>query len=210
MELPIFLAALVPIILGLVERRDLGAVIVYVGTWLVFLGDLIVRERLTRRYLHSWRGRFDLLIVVFTAPWFLLPGLAQSRLLVVMRLARLGRILVATRAARVLVDRLGRAAVVAGSLIFACSYIAYRAEHDTNPEFGNFGDALWWGMATVTTVGYGDIVPQTAEGRWAGVVLMVGGIGLIASLAGSLATFFRLNGKDRVRQDVEAPPPTGS
>jgi voltage-gated potassium channel len=76
---------------------------------------------------------------------------------------------------------------VAGSLV------AYHAEHPTNPGFATVGDALWWGIVTLTTVGYGDIVPKTATGRWAAIVIMITGIAVLGVLAGSLASFFRLD-----------------
>jgi voltage-gated potassium channel len=190
----VLLAAILPIVLGLVERHDVVGGIVYVVTWLVFVVDLIVRERLTVQYLRTWRGRFDLAVVVLTAPWFFIPGLGQQRFLVVVRLARLARVIVATAAARRLFERIGRAAVIATSLVFVCAYVAYRAEEATNPEFGSYGDALWWGIVTITTVGYGDVAPKTSSGRWAGVVLMIAGVGLIAQIAGSVATFFRTSG----------------
>jgi voltage-gated potassium channel len=80
--------------------------------------------------------------------------------------------------------------VVVGSLV------AYHAEHPVNPEFATVGDAMWWGIVTLTTVGYGDIVPKTTTGRWVAVVIMVTGIAVLGLLAGSLASFFRLdNGK---------------
>jgi len=47
-------------------------------------------------------------------------------------------------------------------------------------------------VGSLTTVGYGDIVPKTETGRWAAVVIMITGIAVLGTLAGSLASFFRL------------------
>jgi hypothetical protein len=54
----------------------------------------------------------------------------------------------------------------AGGVVVLGSLVAYHAEHPTNPGFATIGDALWWGIVTLTTVGYGDIVPKTPAGRW--------------------------------------------
>lgn len=51
-------------------------------------------------------------------------------------------------------------------------------------------DALWWSIATVTTVGYGDKYPVTSEGRLLGMFLMLAGIGMFAGLSGLVASFF--------------------
>jgi voltage-gated potassium channel len=56
-------------------------------------------------------------------------------------------------------------------------------------------DAVWWSIATVTTVGYGDKYPVTTEGRLIGVLLMICGVGMFASLSGLLASMF-LGGQD--------------
>ncbi len=53
---------------------------------------------------------------------------------------------------------------------------------------GDFFDALWWAFVTVTTVGYGDIVPATNAGRILGMALMASGIGLLATISGNLAS----------------------
>jgi voltage-gated potassium channel len=95
--------------------------------------------------------------------------------------------------ARRLFERLGRVAGLAGGVVVIGSLVAYHAEHPTNPGFATVGDALWWGIVTLTTVGYGDIVPKTTTGRYAAVVIMITGIAVLGLLAGSLASFFRLD-----------------
>jgi voltage-gated potassium channel len=51
--------------------------------------------------------------------------------------------------------------------------------HAIDPGIGSFGDALWWAVATVTTVGYGDVVPTSGPGRVVAAALMLTGLGLI-------------------------------
>lgn len=53
----------------------------------------------------------------------------------------------------------------------------------------SFGDALWWAATTITAVGYGDRFPTTAEGKWAGVGLMLGGIALAGTITAALASW---------------------
>jgi hypothetical protein len=85
-----------------------------------------------------------------------------------------------------------------------CSLAAYQAEHPTNPGFATIGDALWWGIATLTTVGYGDIVPETAAGRLAGIAIMFTGIAVLGLLAGSLASLFDVDEPDEDTQQRTA------
>jgi voltage-gated potassium channel len=166
-------------------------VVVGVATWLVFLTDYVVHAVCIEHYWRTGFGWFDLFIVIATAPWFLIPFLQPGQFVVVLRLARLARLVMATKGARRLLERLGVVALVAGGVVVIGSLVAYHAEHASNPEFATVGDALWWGIVTLTTVGYGDIVPKTGTGRWAGVVIMVTGIATLGLLAGSLASFFR-------------------
>ena len=67
------------------------------------------------------------------------------------------------------------------SVVLVSASFAYMAERTAQPDaFGSIPDAIWWAMATVTTVGYGDVVPKTALGRIIGGFTMISGILMIA------------------------------
>ena len=193
MSLPIFVSALLPIIFSLAGKNSIVSGVILIVTWFVFVADLVVHMRLIRRYLESGQGIFDLVVVILTAPWFLIPGLGDARFLALARLARLFRVIRAGRGSlRRLVSQLGQVGLVAVGLILTCAYVAYSVEHPVNKGFATFGDSVWWATVTITTVGYGDIVPTTTTGRITAVVLMFSGLGVLGVLAGSLASFFGL------------------
>jgi len=205
MRLPIIISAILPLIV-VPNSSGWPGIVVGVVTWLVFLVDYVVRTRHVVHYGRTGYGRFDLVVVILTAPWFLLPGAQPGRFVVLLRLARLVRLVVASRGSRRLFSRLGRVAIFALGITFFGSVVAYYAEHPTNPEFKTFGDSLWWGVVTLTTVGYGDIVPKTPTGRWCAVMIMVTGIAVLGLLSGSLASFFRLmpgDGTDSGKEDAD-------
>ena len=172
--MPIVVSAILPLVI-VPESNGWVGVVVGVVTWLVFLVDYVVHARHLEHYGRTRLGRFDLFVVVATAPWFLFSGAQGGQFVVLLRLARLARLVMATRGARRLFERLGRVALVAGGVVVIGSLVAYHAEHPVNSEFATVGDALWWGIVTLTTVGYGDIVPKTTTGRWVAVVIMITG-----------------------------------
>lgn len=188
----IIVSAILPLIAAF-GPNDEGPVrsVINVACWLVFLADLLVHMWLRPRYLRSGRGVFDLTIVIITAPWFLITG-GGSQFVVVARLARLGRVVMAggrSPKLRTLVQQLGSVAVYAFGLLLACALIEKLVE-PASSGFTTYGDAIWWGFVTLTTVGYGDITPVTAAGRTTAVILMLGGVAFLGTLAGTLAAFF--------------------
>ena len=75
-------------------------------------------------------------------------------------------------------------------LVFASSVI-FLLEHETQPEaFSSIPAAMWWGLATLTTVGYGDVTPVSVGGKVFGAFIMILGIGMFALPAGILASAF--------------------
>lgn len=72
--------------------------------------------------------------------------------------------------------------------------------HATDPNIKTIGDALWWAVTTITTVGYGDRYPTTTEGRVIAVGLMIAGIALLGVMTATLASCL----VDRVREQDAA------
>ena len=70
--------------------------------------------------------------------------------------------------------------IFGNSLITLFSVVFYWFESPTNPKLHSFIDALWWGFATATTTGYGDVTPVTTQGKLLGILLMLTGLALFA------------------------------
>ncbi|XP_059615841.1 potassium voltage-gated channel subfamily KQT member 1-like isoform X8 [Phlebotomus argentipes] len=84
-------------------------------------------------------------------------------------------------------------------LIFA-SFLVYLMEKDVNKKFNNFAQALWWGVITLCTVGYGDMVPETWQGKLIASFCALLGISFFALPAGILGSGFALKVQQQQRQ----------
>lgn len=88
-------------------------------------------------------------------------------------------------------------------VVFVAALAALDAERNSpGATITTFGDALWWAVVTITTVGYGDLSPVTIEGRMIAVALMIGGIGLLGVVTATLASWIveRVARKDEDQQ----------
>lgn len=70
--------------------------------------------------------------------------------------------------------------IIGNSFIFFCGYIFWIIEHGKNPKVERYMDAIWWGFATATTTGYGDITPVTDLGKILSIILMLSGLAIFA------------------------------
>lgn len=126
---PILLAALVPLFVTSPETRWVEFV-VGAGSWLVFAIDLVVQRRIVPDYLHRRQGKVDLGIVLVTFPPLPDPGVSgASAILLLARLARVVRLLLATAGLRRFAARLGKLVIIAGVVLVLASLGAYQAEH---------------------------------------------------------------------------------
>jgi voltage-gated potassium channel len=188
----IIASAVIPLI-GVTSGQQTSTigVIVEVVSWLVFLVDLVVHVRLHPHYVRTGVGKFDFAVVVLTSPWYLFVGGGQF--VALLRLARLARVaMIGFKAPLVkrLIERLGKPFLYVTIMLVVSAAIVERAEHHKH-GFETFGDSLWWGIVTMTTVGYGDLVPETRVGRITAVFVMLTGVALLGTVAASLASLFR-------------------
>ncbi len=171
--------------------------------WLVFAVEFAIRLMLARRrwnYLH--RHFLDVLVVA-------LPVLRPLRLL---RLVMLLRVL-HRRAAGTLRGRVAYYVISSTLVLIYCAALAIldaeRGKPGANIE--TLGQALWWSVTTVSTVGYGDYYPVTTEGRFVAVGLMIGGVALIGAVAASMSSWLldqlrevEVEAEAATRRDIEA------
>lgn len=160
--------------------------------WSVFGFELIAKTYLSQRRVDYLRRHwFDVLIVALP---FLRP-LRVVRSARAFRLMRASRVVAASARAihslRSLLDAHGLKYVllIAGGIVIGAAALVFSFERGNDGTIKDFDDALWWAMTTVTTVGYGDKFPVTAEGRAVAVFLMVTGIALFSVLTASVAAF---------------------
>ena len=170
--------------------------------WAYFMFEWVVRLRHARALQRGWgytlsvRGVVDAAAVIAVplalvcgveprTAWLLailwvlkvvpgIPGLRQLRRVLVIESGPLLSVL-----------------VIFLMVLFVASVAVYYLERDVQPAtFGNVPAALWWAVVTLTTTGYGDVVPITPLGRMVAALVMISGLGVFGLWTGILATGF--------------------
>jgi voltage-gated potassium channel len=205
LEMPLLLAALLTIpAIGLEESNvaqpwDTVAAVLNWVVWTAFFAEAVLMLSVVdNRWQWVRNNPLDVAIVILTPPF--LPASWQAarvfRLLRLLRLLRLGilaRRFLSTEGVRDAAV-LAAVTVLGGGAAFAA---VEKGQHLTA------WDGVWWAVTTVTTVGYGDISPQTDLGRIIAIVVMLVGIGFIAILTASAAErFLRSQKHERQQLDV--------
>lgn len=142
------------------------------------------------------------LIVVLFFPHLHGGWLAALRALRLFRLVKLARYVPAFAIVGAAFKRawapLMAALCVAGAQLYIAALMLYFIEGDSKPEaFGSIVRSMWWAIVTLTTVGYGDVYPETALGRVAAGLVALAGIGIVAMPTGILASAFAEEFRER-------------
>lgn len=173
-----------------------------VANWVIWAGFLL---ELVAVFLFADRKRaalraywLETVIVLSTAPVYprLLASARLLRLTRLLRLARLGLLGgLAIRLERRLTSRQGfrYLALMTAFLVAIAGAVISAVDSADVPDIGT---GMWWAVVTVTTVGYGDVVPHTTAGRVVGAILMLLGIGFISLLTATIASAFIASDED--------------
>lgn len=191
-RIPTLVAALLVVPVIIVEESTFGepwrtvAAIANWVIWLVFLTEIVAMVKTSEDWWGWLRGHpLEAAIVLLTPPF--LPASFQSAR--AFRLLRLLRLVVTVRHVKSFfsMEGLKYASVIAAFGIVGGG--AVFAAVETTQRLSTW-DGVWWAVSTVTTVGYGDIVPRTDAGRLIAIAIMVIGVGYIAMLTAALAQVF--------------------
>jgi voltage-gated potassium channel len=201
------LAVIALLFLGLYSVRVLaqprGAAFVAVHITLFAVYFFFVVDYVARLYLAEPRGRW-FVRHLWELPIILLPFFRPLRLLSLAAVVKtLEHAVGDTIRGRVVLYT----AVGAVSIVYASSLAILDAERgQPHSNINSFGDALWWAMTTVTTVGYGDLSPVTSTGRLVAAALMIGGITLLGTVTATLASWIvqRVGEEDTATQAATA------
>ena len=164
------------------------------------------------RYVLSPYALTDLAAFLPELLWVLLPHGGDDSMLMFLRVLRLVRLLKIARfvpafdilgaAMRRAGSQLLTALAVALALVFVAAVLLYFVEGvgQGREQFASIPRAIWWAVATLTTVGYGDIYPVTVGGKIAASIIAIAGIGVVALPTGIFASAF----SDELREREQA------
>lgn len=210
---------------GVLQGVEYGCLALFSVEYLLRLWACVEIPRYARpvlgrlRYALTPMALVDLLAVV---PSYLpslglnLLTLRAFRLLRLLRLLKLGRysdaLQLMGRVVRSKRGELASTAVLAAFLLIIAAALLHAAEGAAQPErFGTMPDSMWWAVVTMTTVGYGDVYPQTPTGKVLGSIVAFLGVGLFALPTGILGAGFleEAGRKRRPTDDQSACPNCG-
>ena len=184
-ELPLLILAfvMIPLLIGpylwdLSDGEDATFIALDAFIWVVFAIDLGIKTAVAPHRLNYLRKHW-LDVIIVAIPFF--------RPLRILRLFVFGSRALFGARRLVNVDFLFVYGI--GMVMIAATAVFSVEENQADSSITSFPEALWWGVVTITTVGYGDAVPVTAAGRAIAMLLMIGGIAFFSGVTANLASY---------------------
>lgn len=184
MGLLFLVAYAVPILFPLAPAPVLRTCLMFERlTWLVFAIDYAARLRLAPDRRHFVRHNLLDLAAV---------ALPMFRAMRVLRLLSIATLMAKNSSRGGLARRTTTDVVAFAALLVIVSSLAVldAERRASSPSITTIWDSLWWSMTTMTTVGYGDVVPTTGMGRVVGVLVMLTGIAVLGVVTANVAAWF--------------------
>lgn len=197
---------------------ELVSVIIFSAEYLlrIYVADLEHPEmsplKARLRYIFSFMAIIDLLAILpFYVPFIIPIDLRVLRMLRIIRLLRIFKINRYTTALSTIADVFRRkkhellsSIAVVMILIIIAAVLMYNVENEAQPDaFDNAFSALWWAVATLTTVGYGDVYPVTVLGKILSAIIALLGIGLVAVPTGIISSGFVESMEEKHKKEDE-------
>ncbi|MDA9129380.1 ion transporter [Candidatus Gracilibacteria bacterium] len=171
-----------------------------------FISELVISVVFLLEYIYRWfrshdkiefvGGFFNVVDFLSFAPFFIalmFPALASLNILKVLRLLRILRLFEVSAKSPIAIGFIHTIQeyhkeykaifTLFVSLLIIISSFVYLLEYPANASFSSIPESLWWGLVTMTTVGYGDMVPYTVSGKILGAVLILLGPVLLAVIS---------------------------
>ena len=166
----------------LLERIDFGICLIFLSEFFYNLYKSEIKKKFLIRHWIDFISSIPFVGVLRIGRFV--------RIIRIFRLVRSGKMFVEYINKNKSYSTLQMVLIFTGLLIILSSISVFIIENPVNPEFGSLLDSFWWSVITLSTVGYGDVVPITPEGKLFSVLLIGMGIVLIGTLTGFLTDYF--------------------
>lgn len=201
---------------GIISNLEMLSIIIFTVEYLlrIWTSDLLYPEygkiKSRVKYIFSFMALVDLFAILpFYIPFITNVDLRMLRLLRLIRMIRIFKLNRYTTSLSVISNVLIRkkeqlisSVFVVFILMLISSILMYYFEHDAQPDvFENAFSGLWWAIATLTTVGYGDIYPITFLGKIISAVIALLGIGMVAVPTGIISAGFSEELEEQKNED---------
>ncbi|AKG03515.1 ion transporter [Salimicrobium jeotgali] len=186
-EITLVFLALASVLFIWTENPILLAINRYV--WIIFFTDVLIRFiAAEKKWQYIKKNPIDIIAALPLDAIFQTARIV--RLFRVLRFFAVSRKYLGTLFSIIKTNGLDLVLSVSFILVFGAAIVVKEFE----PTITTYMDGVWWSVVTTTTVGYGDISPETGIGRMVAIVLMLVGIGLIGMITSSITTFFLTDG----------------